>query len=209
MVKEWTEDRIRVLDNTELLNLLDNARKRKDERVEAMCLAESERRKREVRVASPRVSADDAGSSGRRKVEIDADDLLVGLANELDSEFDLSEATARMLATTKFRPHRLLAKGGKHSKLGGVQKRGQVAVYRYISYRRDDASISLAAVMGDKADGRAVWRIDGPETLVPGKESRFPGLDIDLGVWCETFDEAKEKFRRLIETLAPKRRGST
>ena len=138
---------------------------------------------------------------------MEADALLVTLANDLSSTYDLSKETARKLSTKSFLPHRLLSTNGKESKLGGVKKRGKIAIYRYISYRLGEDILSLNAVMIDKDEERVSWRVDGPDHLLLNKEDRYPELNITVGAWFDEFFDAEQKFRMLVDAVAP-RNGS-
>jgi hypothetical protein len=207
MPKIWNPESVRLLSDIELQNLLRNARTRQNQEVEALCAEEQQRRKVAAKVerAAKNNRARASKISRARQIEIEADVLLVDLANKLNVEYDLSEAAARALSNGRFRPHRLLAKNGTQSKLGGIKKRGQIAIYRYISYRRNDDIVGLAAVMINKDDEGVFWKVDGPEHLLHNREDRYPELEIDWGVWFAQFSEAEAQFRTLLNAIAPKR----
>ncbi len=215
MANEWTAERVGRLSDAELRNLAENARNGKNIFVTGLCAYEIENRKtvaKEKRAQSRRRSKDHPlGSSNVRNIEMDADALLVTLANNLRSNYDLSETTARKLSTKPFRPHRLLSKNGKESKLGGAKKRGQIAIYRYISYRLGNDIVSLAAVMVDKDQGRVTWNVSGPDHLLPNQENSSPESEIKRWartreVWFDKFSDAENKFRELMSAVAPKSR---
>lgn len=206
MTKEWDEERVRLLGDVELHNLMENAQKRGSEPVAELCALEIERRRSAIGVRNARVRkvSGPHGSSGLRKIDADTDELLVRLANDLMTTYDLSEETAQKLSANRIRPLSMLSKNGKMSKIGGFKKRGEVAIFRYISYRIGDATISLAAVMAREGEDQVTWRVDGPDHLVPAKEERYLGTKTSRGVWFNNFEDTAEKFRDLIALLAPK-----
>ena len=205
----WNAEKVGLLSDIELQNLLSNAKTRQNGEVATLCADEMQRRKVAAKVGKAakrnRVRACSPDISRARQIEFEADAFLVDLANKLSFEYDLSEATARALSTKSFRPHRLLAKNGKQSKLGGIKKRGRIAIYRYISYRRDDDIVGLAAVMINKDEEGVIWKVDGPDRLLPNREDRYPGLEISWGVWFVQFADAEVQFRLLLNAIAPKR----
>ena len=209
MSTNWTAERVICLDDIELKNLLENARLRGNNFVMSLCGVEISRRKTVAKELRPAPAKQAAGrvakGSSYRNIEIDADALLVTLAHKLVEVYDLSEETARKLSTKNFRAHRLLSKNSKQSKIGGVKKRGEVAIYRFISYRINDESVSLAAVMIDKNDTDVFWMVNGPIRLLPNQESCSFGEEICIGVWCNQFIDAEAQFIKLLDALAPKK----
>ena len=202
----WNADRVSTLTDAELTILLTNARSRQNELVSSLCIDEINRRKiiaKEARQVSSGKRSGNAIRPRYRNIEIDADNCLVTLAKKLDESYDLTEETARGLSTAPFRAHRLLAKSGKESKIGGVKKRGEVAIYRFISYRINEDVASLAAIMIDKDDESVVWLVGGPDRFLPDQESRQLGSEIGQGVWLAQFSEAEERFRKLVDAIAP------
>ena len=202
----WNADRVSTLTDAELTILLTNARSRQNELVSSLCIDEINRRKiiaKEARQVSNGKRSGNAIRPRYRNIEIDADNCLVTLAKKLDESYDLTEETARGLSTAPFRAHRLLAKSGKESKIGGVKKRGEVAIYRFISYRINEDVASLAAIMIDKDDESVVWLVGGPDRFLPDQESRQLGSEIGQGVWLAQFSEAEERFRKLVDAIAP------
>jgi len=205
MIK-WDDASVRSLDDIQLLNLMENAKRRAEEHVLELCVSEIKRRKLETAIGNvaARKTARVRNVSGARRIEADADELLCQLATELMASYDLSKETALKLSGNRIRPLALLSKNGKLSKLGGIQKRGQFAVYRYISYRTSDATVSLAAVMAHEDEGRVTWQMNGPDHLVTEKEERYPNTEVSRGAWFEDFESAAAQFRRLIAKIAPK-----
>ena len=80
---------------------------------------------------------------------------------------------------------------------------GEVAIYRFISYRINEDVASLAAIMIDKDDESVVWLVGGADSFLPDQESRQLGSEIGQGVWLAQFSEAEERFRKLVDAIAP------
>ena len=209
MAKVWNEDDVVKLSDAELKNLMNNAIIRKIDVVVNLCSQEIERRRQVSKgVATEgrvRVKTSSAGSSEVRRLEIEADSLLVSFVFELSNIYDLTEARASSLARKPFRPHSLLARNNRESKLGGLRSQGRVAIYRYISYRLNDDILSLSGILIEKEDNLLLWRVDGPDRLMADKEDRYPALGLKPAMWVDNFTEAEQIFRLLIDAIAPRR----
>ena len=208
MATIWNTDRVSTLTDSELTNLFTNARSRQNEFVSSLCIDEINRRKiiaKEARQLAIREKSGNASSACYKKIEFDADNLLVTLAKKIDESYDLTEKTAKGLSTAPFRAHRLLAKSGKESKIGGVKKRGEVAIYRFISYRINQDIVSVAAVMIGKDDENVFWFVGGPDRLMPEQESRPIGTETIQGMWFENIADAEFEFRQLLNAIAPRK----
>lgn len=212
MVREWTSEKIGLLSDDELMTLSENAARKNNTKLADFCRSELTRRYGDARRPNTSVRSRSAfsnhSSSKLRQIELDADAQLVDFTVRLDAEFDLSPERALALSTVKFRPLRLLSKNGRLSKTGGIQLRGTVAICRYISYKKDKAVVGLAAVMIGKDDNRVVWRVSGPDSLLPNQVDRYPSLEIGRGVWFESFHQGAALFRELLLLLDSPRRLS-
>lgn len=198
-----------MLTDSEISNLFENAQSRQNEQVVILCTQEIQKRKNAAKLARADNQFERGGQSPNtsraRVIEIEANALLVELAKKLNEIYDLTVETARKLSTRPFRPHRLLAKNGQESKIGGVKKRGEVAIYRFISYRINEDIVSLAAVMIDKEAESVTWLVGGPDRLLQNTETRPVGSETGQGVWLAQFADAAEQFTKLLDAIAPKK----
>ena len=203
MSYEWSADKLSKLTDAELLNLKQNAASQSHELLVKLCELEFINRRKHrgtERSFRPRFNSKKAL---RKTIENEADESLVTLARDLSLTFDLSPSTAKRLSSIPIRALTLLSKSGDASKIGGVKKRGEAQIYRYISYRISSYEVSLAAVMVSADEDRVSWRIDGSDELVTEKTQRYCGLEISYGMWFDDFEPAAKKFRELIAIIAP------
>jgi hypothetical protein len=213
----WTPEKISQLSLEEVKRLAENAKLRSNEEVVALCQTELQARKPKASSSLPEGFVKAARSAIAKNLERDAVDLLVHLANQLTSRYDLSSEKARVLSegTKRFIPHRLTdAKGG--AKVGGAQKSGLVVFDRYISYRLKDQIYALLALLREGDDVTNVqYQVVGPMEILTNarhiSELRpyLPqGTSIGLTEYAEefnNFEEAAERFTFLMEQVAPKR----
>jgi hypothetical protein len=215
----WTPEKISQLTIEEVKRLAENAKAKGNEEVVTFCQAEIQARKPKSKASSslPEGFVKAARSVIAKRLELDAVDLLVQLANQLMSRYDLSSEKARALSegTKRFIPHRLTdAKGS--AKVGGAQKSGLVVFDRYISYRLKDQIYALLALLREGDDVTNVqYQVVGPQEILTNarhiSELRpyLPqGTSIGLTEYAEEFDnfaEAAERYSFLMEQVAPKR----
>lgn len=217
MAATWTPERISKLTLTEVKTLGENAKARGNEEVFALCEAEIMSRK-----PKPSSNRTDgflraARSALAKKLEVDAVDLLVQVANQLEAKYDLSQEKARQLSegTKRFIPHRLTDSKGS-AKVGGAQKSGVVVFDRYISYRLKDEIYALIALLYEGDDmGNVVYQVIGPKSILtnaaPINEQRAylkQDESIGLAKYAENFNnfsDAAERYKFLMEHVAPKR----
>lgn len=215
----WTPEKISKLSLEEVKRLAENAKLRSNEEVVALCQTELQARKPKPKASSslPEGFVKAARSAIAKNLERDAVDLLVHLADQLTSRYDLSSERARALSegTKRFIPHRLTdAKGS--AKVGGAQKSGLVVFDRYISYRLKGQIYALLALLREGDDVTNVqYQVVGPKEILTNarhiSELRpyLPqGTSIGLTEYAEEFNnfaEAAERFSFLMEQIAPKR----
>jgi hypothetical protein len=215
----WTPERIATLSSQEVKDLASNASDRGRSDVAEMCQKELEARKPKP---SPKFQLPEGFSkivrnAVSKKLESDADDLLIALANELLPAYDLSakRAIERSEGTKGFKAHELLS-GKGISKYGRAQTIGLVAFDRFISYRLKDEAYALLCLLTDSSESAGVqYHVFGPQRLldrfVPLEELRpYPMNQISIGIYTggeafATFKEAAERFRWLIDQVAEKR----
>lgn len=215
----WTPEKVSRLDLEDVKRLAENAKVRGNEEVVALCQTELQARKPKPKASSslPEGFVKAARSAIAKNLERDAVDLLVHLADQLTSRYDLSSERARALSegTKRFIPHRLTdAKG--NAKVGGAQKSGLVVFDRYISYRLKGQIYALLALLREGDDVANVqYQVVGPKEILTNalhiSELRpyLPqGTTIGLTEYAEefsNFEEAAERFSFLMEQVAPKR----
>jgi hypothetical protein len=214
----WTPEKIAALSTAELNSLYKNASDAKRAEIVTICEAELLARKP---VKKPSFNAPEGfvpvvRTALTKKLELDAVEMIVQLANDLKKTYDFDTEKARSLSADAkhFIPHRLLdAKGS--AKVGGAQKQGRVAFDRYISYRLKDEVYALIAILFDSDDQKSVrYQVFGPprllENFAPLAEVRPYLMDDEVigkssgGEEFDNFEEAANRFRWLIEQVAPK-----
>lgn len=135
-------------------------------------------------------------------------------------KYDLSTETARKLSlgARAFKAHRLLSANGK-AKVGGAQKAGLVAFDRYASYRLKEEVYALMAFLEPHKEPEFTrFQVFAPERLVPNftpisdLRAHLEAGDVigfsKGGVEFETFEEASEFFKSIIDNVAPKKKSS-
>ena len=215
----WTAERIAALSTQEVKYLASNASERGRADVADLCNQELIARKPKP---SPKFQLPDGFSkivrtSIGKKLESDADDLLIALANELLPIYDLGAKRAKELSegTKGFIAHELLSAKGV-SKYGRAQTIGLVAFDRFISYRLKDEAYALLCLLTDCNESTGVqYQVFGPSRLLdhflPLEQLRpYPMNQISIGIYTggeafETFKEAADRFRWLIDQVAEKR----
>lgn len=214
----WTQDKIAGLSTAELNGLYRNATEANRKEIADLCEAELTARKPKPKVIfkKPEGFIPIVTTSVTKSLELDAAQMLVSLANELQKTYNFDPEKARALSsgTKNFIPHKLLdAKG--NAKVGGAQKAGRVAFDRYISYRLKDEVYALLAILFDSQEESHVrYQVFGPARLLdnfaPLSDVR-PYLEDDevIGISAggeefNNFQEASERFKWLIEQVAPK-----
>jgi len=214
----WTQEKIAALSSAELNGLYRNASEAKRTEIVSLCEAELLARKpiKKPSFNAPEGFVPVVRTALTKKLELDAVDMIVQLANELKKAYDFDTERARSLSmdAKHFIPHRLLdAKGS--AKVGGAQKQGRVAFDRYISYRLKDEVYALIAILFDSDDQKSVrYQVFGPprllENFAPLAEVRPYLMDDEVigkssgGEEFDNFKEAADRFRWLIEQVAPK-----
>jgi hypothetical protein len=215
----WTPGRIGDLTTQEVKNLYENATVRGGVEIAEMCRLELEARKTKSKpkFQLPEGFSKIARTSISRKLEGEADDLLVALANELLLKYDLTSERATELSegTKGFISHELLSDKGI-SKFGRAQTVGMAAFDRFISYRLKDEAYALLCLLTDSNTSTGIqYQVFGPSRLldrfIPLDELRpYPLNQISIGIYTggesfDTFQEAANRYRWLIDQVAPKR----
>lgn len=219
MTINWTPERVSKLSNSELKSLLKNAIDYGKTTVAEICEAEIKLRqpKPKVKYVKPIGAQPIVRTPQSSKLEKDLCGKLLVVWNALTKIYDFDPDRARALSagTERFVPHKLLDSKGQ-PKTGGAQQGGRVVFDRYISYRLKSEVYALLGILY-KDDGLKVrYQVFGPSRLLDGfiplNEIR-PYLETDEtiglsagGLEYETFEEAAEKFKWLIEQVAPKLR---
>jgi hypothetical protein len=214
----WTPERIAALPSKDIKQLANNAAERGGVNVVAMCEAELEARKPKTfaNFKMPEGITKVVKTAVVKQIEKDVNDSLVTVANELLLTYDLSPQTASALSegSKGFRIHELLSDGD--SKCGAAQTVGLAAFDRFISYRLKDEAFALLCLLttANNSDG-VQYQVFGPEQLldkfIPLAELRpFPLTEIEIGIYkggeaYSTFQEAANRYRWLIDQVAPKR----
>lgn len=218
MAYVWTPEKVAALSSAELNSFYSNAQKGNWTEILSLCEAELLARKP---IKKPSFNAPEGfvpviRTALTKKLELDAVDMIVQLANELKKTYDFDTEKARSLSTDAkhFIPHRLLdAKGS--AKVGGAQKQGRVAFDRYISYRLKDEVYALIAILFDSDDQKSVrYQVFGPprilDNFAPLAEVRPYLMDDEVigkssgGEEFNNFEEAANRFKWLIDQVAPK-----
>ncbi len=161
---DWSDDRISALSDQDLKNLLVNAERKSVAAVIAQCKAEMEKRNaaRPRKAAKPRTEL--------KEFEHEMSGQLAAVGKAMAEKYDLSEETAkaRSAGVKGFKAHRLLdAKG--FAKLGGHQRNGDVAVDRYISYRRGNDIVTLGVWLPkDTPVDAHEFHVSAPAAMIEG-----------------------------------------
>lgn len=142
------------------------------------------------------------------------------VGKELMEKYDLSTETARKLSlgARAFKPHRLLSAAGK-AKVGGAQKAGLAAFDRYASYRLKEEVYALIAFLDPNKEPEFTrFQVFASEALLPNfvpisdLRSHLETGDVigfsKGGVEFNTFEEASELFKSIINNVAPKKKSS-
>ena len=139
---DWTEEKIATLSDQDLKNLLANAEKKSVADIVEKCKAEQAKR----HALKPRKEG--KPRSEVKEFEHQMSEQLANVGKNVAGKYDLSEATAKAKSegVKGFKSHRLLDSKG-YAKLGGMQRDGSVAIERYISYRRGDATVYLGVFL--------------------------------------------------------------
>lgn len=215
----WSSERIAALSTQEVKDLAFNACERGRTDIADLCQQELIARKPRPssKFQLPEGFSKIVRTAVGKKLESDADDLLIALANELLPVYDLSasRATERSEGTKGFKAHELLSVKGV-SKVGAAQTVGLVAFDRFISYRLKDDAFALLCLLTDCNESTGVqYQVFGPQRLldrfVPLEELRpYPMNQISIGVYkggesFPTFKDAADRFCWLIHQVAEKR----
>ena len=206
----WTPEKIASLSVPKLRALKTNAQNLS--KIDIVALCEAELKRQNARGPGTRRNG---RPEGEVNLQNEADGLLVHLAHQVLAVHDLSELTARAASQgiKGYRYLALLSKNGS-SKLGGHQRKGAIAIDRYISYRIGNDRIALVILLakGRQAEDHK-WFLSGPKRLLPNQQTAtevIPGLDdstgyTHLGVAFDNFDDAADKFREILAAFAPKK----
>ena len=215
----WTKEKIAGLSLADLKSLSENAKARSNNEVVSLCEAELETRKPKAssRFQLPEGFTKIVKTSVEKKLESDVDELLVKFANELIAiyDFSVSKATELSEGTKGFKAHELL-NGKGVSKVGAAQTVGLVAFDRFISYRVKDEAFALLCLLPNAHDADGVrYQVFGPKRLldkfIPLDELRpYPLTEVNIGIYTGgeaylSFQEAANRYRWLIDQVAPKR----
>lgn len=207
MAIDWYKERVQKLSDNDLFSLQRNAKFRKDDFVFELC---------EFEILN-RLPKKFFRNGHTKKSENKAVNDLIDLGKELLVFYDLSEKTAKRLSqgTKNFIPHKIWGKSGK-PKVGGAQKASKVAFDRYLSYRLKDEVYAILAILynGEEHTKGTRYQVFGPSRLLKGfipLNQIRPYLELDEaigvsagGLEYETFEEAAEKYKWLIDQVAPK-----
>ena len=191
----WTLERIRLLTDEEVKSLKANAERRGNHEVAQMCdvvLLERHPQKSIMEGKHPRAKR----TSQDREEQKAAVELLLGLASELSSKYDLSD-------------YSLLGKTGK-PKVGGNQIKGLLNFNQYISYGTNDEVFSLLIWKSPEVGGPH-YEIGAPEKYLKNPKPVKSGSDLPLGPFIgrtkfsesfESFGAAANAYRNIIQTIA-------
>jgi hypothetical protein len=211
----WDETRIAALSNPDLLQLRENALRKENVPVGALCEAEISKRGVSVKTARARTGA--ASSDPLRMMQSDLGAEIGEFASILAQRYDLSPETAKAQSEghARFVPHKLTQSNGT-AKLGGLQRAGKCRIDRYVSYRVKDTVLSLNMFLAkDAADNAVDFQVFGPQEFLPDGQpiSKLrPGLEGEkeskLFAWGQRFGrlgEAKAAFEVLVSKVVAKR----
>jgi hypothetical protein len=160
----WSNERIAVLSDEQLKNLLTNAERKSAAELVALCVAELAKRDE----AKPRKRT--AQRSELREFEYETSAKIGSVGKEMAAKYDLSEETAKTKSAgvKGFRPHKLLDHQGA-AKLGGHQRDGTVAVDRYISYRLGNDIVTLGVWLAkDTPIDNHEFHVSAPASMIEG-----------------------------------------
>ena len=210
---QWDKERIKCLSTDEIKNLLSNASERNCTDIVEICHEVIASRK-----ILDRITTKSNRSDGKRAVEHEFDIKLVELQNELNLQYDLTTITAKKLSlgVKGFKAHEQLSSKGR-SKTGAHQtKTRQLSIDRYISYRLKESSCALICLQFLDEEqtrfhvmGPSVFLNDNykdPHTLRPYLNNNNEKLgSYEGGEEYFNFDEAAERYKYLIQKVAPLR----
>lgn len=211
----WDETRIAALSNPDLLQLRDNALRKANAPIGALC--EAEISKRGVSVKTARARTSNASSDPLRMMQSDLGAEIGEFAAIVAQRYDLSAETAKSQSEghARFVAHKLTQSNGT-AKLGGLQRTGKCRIDRYVSYRVKDTVLSLHMFLAkDAADNAVEFQVFGPAQFLPEGQTidkLRPGLEGEkeskLFAWGQRFTrlgEAKAAFEALVSKVAAKR----
>lgn len=211
MVK-WTQDQIAALTTEGLTNLRINASQRPDH-AQATDIIEWCDTELLVRKVKKSATARRGRPGEERNAEAQADTQLIALARGLMSQYDLSPETAKghSAGIKGFRSHALLSRKGA-SKVGGLQRSGQLALDRYISYRCMNDLITMEYILlNERPVEEARWVVIAPPNLmregapivdqVLGLEAVAGAFEGELGLVTADFGEAADQFSALVAEI--------
>jgi hypothetical protein len=204
----WSKVRVEALSTAEVLELQRNAKKRGNQDITLICNQVLSTR------ALVRRSGGTRSASSTKILEAECGKQLSEFAIYLSSKYDLSakSASIKSVDVKGFKSHQLTAKNGQ-AKLGGDQRKGKVAIDRYISYRVRNEPISLTALLISKeSDEGLVWQVLGSRhhfnkshtysQLRPYATEKDGGLYAGGEEFLE-FSSASALFEAILVTLAP------
>jgi hypothetical protein len=215
----WTKEKLVSLSLLEVKTLAENAKSKGNEAIFSLCEEElvSRKPKPKTPFEMPEGFVRVARTAVGKTLERDVSDLLVAVAKDLASKYDLGPEKARSLSigTKRFIPHKLLD-GKGNAKTGGAQKAGRVVFDRYISYRLRDDNYALVGILLDGDDKAGVrYQVLGPSNLLSNfrlfQELRPYLLDGETlggnvgGEEFNNFEEASARYVWMIDQVAPKR----
>jgi hypothetical protein len=214
----WTKEKLASLSLIDVKNLAENAKSKGNDAVFSLCEEELVNRKPKPKTpfGMPEGFVRVARTAVGKTLERDVSDLLVAVAKDLASKYDLGPEKARSLSigTKRFIPHKLLD-GKGNAKTGGAQKAGRVVFDRYISYRLRDDNYALVGILLDGDDEAGVrYQVLGPSSLLSNyrlfKDLRPYLLDGETlggnlgGEEFDNFEEASARYVWMIDQVAPK-----
>lgn len=194
-VPNWTLDKIRLLTDEGVKGLKANAVKLAYQEVAAMCAAVLLER-------HPQKSIVDGTHPKAKRTPLDREqeklavDLLLSIASELSTKYDLSA-------------YPLLGKTGE-PKVGGNQIKGLLNFNRYISYILNDELFSLLIWKSPELGGPH-YSIGAPEQYLKNLKPVESDPDLPLGPFIgqtkfsesfASFEDAASAYRGIIQTIA-------
>ena len=208
----WTIEKVRALNKTQVKDLKENAERRGNKAVVILCdeILQELNFSSNIRTIKPKSTF---RTPKDKRQEKDSAALLKDLAFQLERRFDLSKETAKRLSigTKQFIAHSFTGKNGI-AKVSGGQKSNELIFGRYISYRLKDETCHINIVKFP-SQGRIIYEVMGSKHFFTEPKSlseMHPYLkevesigSFDWGQEFKNFDTAAEFFEQTLEKFAP------